>query len=287
MWRPCVRSDSSSSESDVSTSSSHEEYEAVEAQAKDVSQLSLKSSYWKEYIPWYPDGCFGPYRSNADGYSRRELAADAATHVLGISLGLVGVVMLIVNSVVHHSPIEVIVSLSVYGIGLLAMLCSSAVFNGLAWSRHIWTLQLCDHTGILLLIAGTYTPVMTFACCPWVLAFVWSLALVSMVAKASRSRFDVVALHVPCFLLMGWSCMLVWRDVVLVFTPWALRMLVVGGVLYTVGLVPWALNKLEFHNATWHMFVLAASACMLTVLYKEVSQPSNWQAVGTGTCHAN
>merc|ERR1719421_1356919 len=137
------------------------------------------------------------------------------------------------------------------------MLCCSAVFNGLAWSRHIWALQLCDHTGILLLIAGTYTPMMTFVCCPISLIFVWSLAVFSFTAKASRSRLDVVALHVPCFLLMGWSCVLIWKDLVEVFTYWACGMCLAGGLFYTLGLVPWAISKLEFHNAIWHVFVLA------------------------------
>jgi len=289
MWGLWLSSTSSHKTSNKRTEqniiSSYDCYDAVEAQVKLVPQTWLE--YWRERIPWYPDGCFGPYRSHAAGYSRRELAVDGITHVLGISLGCVGVVMLIVKSVIHHSPRAVTASLSIYSIGLLAMLCFSAVFNGLAWSRHIWTLQLCDHTGILLLIAGSYTPVMTFACCPRVLVFVWSLAVVSMVAKASKSRFDVVALHVPCFLLMGWSCVLVWYDLVAVFTPWALHMFVVGGVLYTVGLVPWALNKFEFHNAAWHMFVLAASACFVEVFYEEVSQPSHWQAIAAGTCRAN
>jgi hemolysin III len=252
-----------------------------------VPELLPQCSYWAEYIPWYPDGCFGPYRPHCDGYSRRELAADGATHVIGISLGCVGFVMLIVNAEVHQPPLEVKISLWLYGVGLLAMLCFSAVFNGFAWSEHIWALQLCDHIGILLLIACTYTPMMTFACRPWVLAFVWGLALVSMIAKASRSRLDVVAFHVPCFLLTGWSCLLVWQDLIVVFTPWALKLLMLGGTLYTVGLVPWALNKLEFHNALWHIFVVAASSCFLAVLYVEVSQPQNWQAVAKGTCQAN
>lgn len=69
---------------------------------------------------------------------------------------------------------------------------------------------------------------------------------------------------------------LVWRDLLNVFSPWALKMVILGGLFYTVGLVPWGINKLEFHNAVWHMFVLAGSACMLSVLYLEVSQPHHW-----------
>lgn len=273
--------------SEIELEASSMKLEDTEEGEWDFDAVPGHCSYWSEYIPWYPDGCFGPYRSHSAGYSRRELAADGATHVLGISLGCTGVVILIVSSVIHETPIEIRVSLGIYGLGLLSMLCFSAVFNACAWSQHIWALQLIDHTGILLLIAGTYTPMMTFACCPWALAFVWSLAFVSMAAKASQSRFDVVALHIPCFLLMGWSCLIVWQDLLMVFTPWALKMLVLSGVLYTVGLVPWGINKLEFHNAVWHVFVLAGSVCMLVLLYEEVSQPSHWRPVNADTCQAN
>ena len=109
------------------------------------------------------------------------------------------------------------------------------------------------------------------------LGFVWALALLSFAAKASRSRLDVLGLHVPCFLLMGWAIVAVFAEVQLVFSPWAVRTLVLGGVFYTAGLAPWASNAFEGHNAAWHAFVLAGSACFFTIVAKEVAQPSQWQ----------
>ena len=65
-------------------------------------------------------------------------------------------------------------SLAVYGVSLIAMFVCSAVFNGLAHNKAIMRpLQVLDHGGILLLISGTYTPVMTVAGCPQTLALVW------------------------------------------------------------------------------------------------------------------
>ena len=45
------------------------------------------------------------------------------------------------------------------------MLGCSALFNMSVrdWSAYRWELQLADHLGILLLIAGTYTPFMMHA----------------------------------------------------------------------------------------------------------------------------
>ena len=49
--------------------------------------------------------------------------------------------------------------------------------------------------------------------------------------------------------------------------------MVIGGCLYTGGLVPWACNGLEFHNAIWHVCVLAASAVFYSVVYHELALP--------------
>jgi hemolysin III len=239
------------------------------------SSIMRNEEYWRQSIAWYPDGCFGPYRSEALGYTRRELAADGAVHAVGFLLALGGVAALLLGVATESTlPAPVSCSICVYGASLLAMITCSATFNGLAWSKNIWALQLADHAGILLLIAGTYTPVMVFAGCPRVLGFVWALALLSFGAKASRSRLDVVGLHVPCFLLMGWAAVSVWGEVTSAFSPWAKHTCLLGGAIYTAGLVPWAANRLEGHNALWHACVLAASACFFAVVRHEVAQPA-------------
>lgn len=234
------------------------------------------NNIWKQRIPWYPDGCFGLYRMASEGYTRRELLADAAIHTLGVVGGLLGVGALLERVAIHKPPVEVALSIALYSVSLLAMMLCSAIFNGLAWSSRIWELQLADHAGILLLIAGTYSPLMIVAGCPRVLTFVWLLASISFGAKALRSKADVIALHVPCFLAMGWAVVIVWQDVCENFTPWAQQRALLGGVLYTLGLIPWAANTWEFHNALWHAFVLAASACFFSVQFFEVSEHTSF-----------
>ena len=44
-------------------------------------------------------------------------------------------------------------------------------------------------------------------------------------------------------------------------TPGALVLVFVGGVLYTVGVLFYAWDRLPFNHAIWHVFVVAASAC--------------------------
>ena len=173
------------------------------------------------------------------------------------------------------TPAPLAAGLGLYALSLVCMLFCSATFNMMVatWKKSTWELQLADHLGILLLIAGTYTPFMLHACSPRVLAFVWLVGAVSFAAKASKSPLDVVQLHVPCFLAMGWACTMTWTAVSQTITPWAIRRLVIGGCLYTGGLVPWACNFVEFHNAIWHVCVLAASAVFYSVVYHELALP--------------
>ena len=214
------------------------------------AQRAIPEPYWTKRITWYPDGCFGPYRSAATGYSRRELAADATVHAVGCMGGTAGAVLLIHRVLVADTPLVLVIGIVVYALSLLSMLFCSAVFNIMVaqWGSHRWELQLADHLGILLLIAGSYTPFMIHACCPQTLAFVWMLGSISFVAKASRSFLDMLVLHVLCFLSMGWACMASWDHVVSSQSPWAIGRMVLGGCLYTSGLLPWACNRLEFHK---------------------------------------
>ena len=70
---------------------------------------------------------------------------------------------------------------------------------------------------------------------------------------------------------MGYAVTTVWARVVVALSPWARQAMVVGGGLYAVGLVPWALLKdMEFNICWWHAFVLLASACFFAMVYGEL-----------------
>ena len=246
------------------------------------SASGTEEGWWAQRVAWYPTGCFGPYRSPEVGYSRRELAADAAVHLVGVVLGFVCGAALLLKVNVRECPSTVAFAVGIYVASLLCMLCCSAAFNMLVarMPHHLWALQLADHTGILLLICGTYTPFLTVLCFWSTLAFVWTVGLVSFVAKASRSALDVLPLHVCCFLAMGWAALAVWPDLRSAAPPRALALAVLGGTIYSVGLVPWAVNRLEFHNAIWHVFVLVASGVFYVMIDGEVATPSAFWSAG-------
>jgi hemolysin III len=201
-------------------------------------------------------------------YDRAELIADGVVHAVGVCFGLIAATVLIVLTAVYASPLDVAV-VSVYVAGLLAMLVLSATYNLWPVSRAKWVLRRLDHSAIYLLIAATYTPfIMELKDSYFAIALligVWCVAIVGIVLKlVLPGRFDRVA--VGLYLAMGWSGMMLYDAVVKALPAVALGFIVAGGVLYSLGVVFHAWQRLRFQNAIWHCFVLLGAACHYTAI---------------------
>src|SRR5271165_7034552 len=88
-------------------------------------------------------------------YTRHEHLADAVIHVLGIVFAINASMWLLL----HVTGLSVVVSVSIYCAGLLAMIGFSAAYNLVPSHRPSkQILRRLDHAAIFLMIAGTYTP---------------------------------------------------------------------------------------------------------------------------------
>ena len=96
--------------------------------------MKAKTSYWKARIPWYPEGCFGPYRSPNIGYSRRELLADGLVHALGL-LGFGVASWRLLWTLDPDLPADLRAAIVTYTVSIMTMLICSSMWNGLAWDR--------------------------------------------------------------------------------------------------------------------------------------------------------
>jgi hemolysin III len=201
-------------------------------------------------------------------YDRAELIADGVVHVVGVCFGLVAATVLIVLTAVYATALDVAV-VSVYVAGLLAMLVLSATYNIWPVSRAKWVLRRFDHSAIYLLIAATYTPfIMELKDSYFAIALligVWCVAIVGIGIKlVFPGRYDRLA--VGLYLAMGWSGMMLYDAVVKALPSMALAFVVAGGVLYSLGIVFHAWQRLRFQNAIWHCFVLLGAACHYTAI---------------------
>jgi hemolysin III len=206
-----------------------------------------------------PDRCPGQISWH---YDRTEIIADGVVHAIGVSLGIVGAVTIVVMAV-RAERIDV-VPILVYVIGLVTMLALSAAYNMWPVSPVKWVLRRFDHSAIYLLIAGTYTPFlaqMKNALASAGLGIgVWLSAAVGMALKlALPGRFDRLAV-ILC-LLLGWSGVIAYDSFASALPSSSLWLLAIGGILYSLGTLFHVLQRLRFHNAMWHGFVLLGASC--------------------------
>jgi len=200
--------------------------------------------------------------SSAGYRSRRERAADACVHVVGVLAGGAGVVVLLVAAWSTGSG-RALASASAYAIGLVAMFGCSAAYNLSPPSpRRDWLRRL-DHAAIFVMIAGTYTPFTTLApggsAIGWT-AGVWAAALAGVYGKlALPYRFHRGA--VVLYLAMGWVFVAGFEPLTQALDPLTFDLLLAGGLLYSIGVVFHLWEALPFHKAVWHGLVLAAAVC--------------------------
>lgn len=206
-------------------------------------------------------------------YSPRERIADFIVHLLGIVGSIVGIVVLLVVSIGTWSALAV-VSVSVYGIGLLAVFCCSAAYNHinhLAWKA---VFRRLDHAAIYVKIAATYTPFAAVKMTIWpgagLLAGVWAAAIFGLTLKLWFPERLIKTSYV-LYLTQGWAVLLVAQPLATAVSDLTLVMLCIGGVLYTTGVVFHLWESLPYHNAIWHAFVVAGSSCHYVAVLDSMS----------------
>lgn len=168
-------------------------------------------------------------------------------------------------------------SLLIYGASLLAMLTSSALYNGAAESRKKDLLRRIDHAAIFVMIAGTYTPFLAMKMPGgwgrWLLVYVWLVTGVGVLIKLIWvNRF--ARLSVILYLFVGWTIVVAIEPLAATVSRPALVLLAAGGVLYSLGVIFHLWERLPYQQPIWHAFVIAGAACHYAAVMGEVALPA-------------
>jgi len=200
-------------------------------------------------------------------YTTGELIADAVSHGVGVLFSITGLIVIILKANTFIGYFSGII----YGVCLVFLYLSSTLFHSfpMSFTRTRAVFQRFDHSAIFLLIVGTYTPLILYALplkkAIIFLSLMWLLTIVGIVFKAIWiKRFK--AIHLIIYILMGWSVVFVWDDILL-FVDQGLWLLVAGGLAYTLGVV-FYLWRFRYHHFIWHLFVLAGSAFHFFLVYQ-------------------
>ncbi|OLP57659.1 DNA-binding protein [Rhizobium rhizosphaerae] len=195
-------------------------------------------------------------------YDTAELIADGIVHGIGLALALVGVTALIFYTTLFGTAGQ-LAAAWVYGAGLVLTLSISFLYNLYPVSRTKWLLRRVDHSSIFILIAATYTPFLQQGWdSPFLFAMligIWLIAAFGIALKCLfPGRFDRLAILL--YLAMGWSGVAAAEPLTGRLPEATLVLILIGGLIYSFGVIFHVWEKLRFQNAIWHGFVVAAAA---------------------------
>lgn len=197
---------------------------------------------------------------------------NAVTHLLGLALAIVGAPALIAQAS-EGGDWRKIVGASVFGFTMVALYAASSLYHSVRGAKKAsWA--KADHCAIYLLIAGTYTPFTLVTLQGWVgwslLAFEWALAFIGIGKELWWGREKVPS--VPLYVLMGWAGVVASSSLMEGLRDQGWIWLLAGGLLYTVGIVFYALDhRMKHSHGIWHLFVLGGSASHFITVWRFVA----------------
>lgn len=203
---------------------------------------------------------------------------SAYTHGLGAVLALIGTIFLLIRSA--NSPAN-FGAFAIYGASMICLYTASTLYHCINTSvRGRLALRKYDHCSIYLLIAGSYTPVCLIALDSLqgkiLCAAVWALAAAGLVLTLlwiDSPRW----LTSGIYLFMGWMALLAIKTIVRALPADGLFALVLGGVLYSVGGILYAVkwpgrNNPRFGcHEIFHVFILLGSICHYWMMYHVIA----------------
>lgn len=207
---------------------------------------------------------------------------SAFTHGIGALLALLGTILLLLRSVALDLDVWHVVSFAVYGISMICLYTASTLYHCLNISvTGRLALRKYDHCSISLLIAGSYTPI-----CLTVLrtqgAFGWAIFGIIWAMAAASCCLSLFWINSPrwltsgVYLVMGWLAIFALYPLSHTLSAKGMLCLVLGGLLYTVGGVLYAVkwpgkNNPRFGcHEVFHVFILAGSLCHFMLMYQVI-----------------
>jgi hemolysin III len=153
---------------------------------------------------------------------------------------------------------------------------ASALYHRVSWTPRVrlWMRRL-DHAGVYLLIAGTYTPVsllaLTGAWRPVILTIVWTGATLAIALKfiwVVAPKWVAALIGVS----LGWVAVVALPQLATRLNPAATALLILGGLLYTIGAVVYARGRPDplptvfGYHELFHALTILAAACQYVAI---------------------
>ena len=204
----------------------------------------------------------------------KEEFANSISHAIGIPLSLSATICLILLSD-KSNPLELI-SIIIFGFSLLLVYTASTLYHSATEKKLKEKLLALDHIAIYFVISGTYTPFLLLkfnTTLGWIIfSILWAISLIASYVKwyyrheSLKNKYNLISTIL--YLIMGWGIIYFLKPLIGKLDHEVLMYLLAGGISYTLGVIFYLWEKLDYNHAIWHLFVLVGSSLHVWSVYK-------------------
>ena len=197
---------------------------------------------------------------------------NGLTHLIGAILSLIGLIAMLLKLSFDNGTALQYIAIIAFGIGSILLYSASAIYHSVISSskKVLMRLKRLDHSMIFLLIAGSYAPYCLIA-----LNNKSGYILFSAVAIASLVGIIFKLAWVTCprwlsstiYISIGWFAIFAVYPISKAMPAIGVFLLVLGGIVYTVGGIIYALKKDKFKiglfgtHEIFHVFIMLGTLC--------------------------
>ncbi|MDR0899732.1 MAG: hemolysin III family protein [Lactobacillaceae bacterium] len=198
---------------------------------------------------------------------------NSVTHGIGVIGAIVGAVFIYLGLSTHSHTAKTTVALAIYIISVMTFLLASTLFHALVFTKAKKVFQFFDHSGIYLVIIGSYTPYTWLFMPSQQGMIIWWLIVGLSAAGILYDLFFVGRwpwVSVIIYIVLGWLIIFALPSLHNSLSSAALWLLVAGGVTYSLGALVYLFPKLPMNHLYWHVFVLGGATFMYISIYISV-----------------
>jgi hemolysin III len=196
-----------------------------------------------------------------------EEIGNSITHGVGFLLAIAMFILMLLKS---NNTLKITSSI-VYGVSMIILMGMSSLYHAFPNKSRVKILfRRFDYSSIYLLIGGTYAPILLLLTGGMIgnIIFIsqWILISVGITFISIFGPGRLKLLHYSLYFIIGWGSAF--------FVPlfngnnnqlcfW----IAVGGIIYTLGMIPFCIKKSNCAHFIWHFFVLFGCICQCIGIY--------------------
>ncbi len=196
---------------------------------------------------------------------------NSLTHLTGAILSLIGLIALLIKVFSLNGTLIDYIAISSFGLSMILLYSASATYHSvISTDSIIKKLKKVDHSMIFVLIAGSYAPLCLIALQNSIgrtlFAAVLICGLVGIVFKlcwVTCPRWVSSTIYIG----IGWFAVFAIYPLTKVLASTGIFLLILGGILYTIGGVIYALKKDKIKiglfgtHEIFHIFIMLGTLC--------------------------